>query len=125
MFPAQTVLIELNVCEGRNRCINAAKENVLTPDEQLDRLGAELDRFENEHPNRRGVLRLSNTCLRSCSKWKWEQHGWSVSDGESCGIMNGDDAAQRTALLSILKARMIQKVVFVPGAETLEVVLDG
>jgi hypothetical protein len=39
--------------------------------------------------------------------------------------MNGDDAAQRTALLSILKARMIQKVVFVPGAETLEVVLDG
>jgi hypothetical protein len=39
--------------------------------------------------------------------------------------MNGDDAEQRTALLSILKADMIQKVVFVPGLQTLEVVLDG
>jgi hypothetical protein len=37
--------------------------------------------------------------------------------------MNGDDAAQRTALLAILKASMIQKVVFIPGAATLEVVL--
>jgi hypothetical protein len=38
--------------------------------------------------------------------------------------MNGDDTAQRTALLSVLKPSMIQKVVFVPGAETLDVVLD-
>ena len=38
--------------------------------------------------------------------------------------MNGDDAEQRTALLSILKASKIQKVEFVPGAATLEVVLD-
>ena len=38
--------------------------------------------------------------------------------------MNGDDAEQRTALLSILKASMIQKVVFVPGEATVEVVLD-
>ena len=37
--------------------------------------------------------------------------------------MNGDDAERRTALLSILKASIIQKVVFVPGAVTLEVVL--
>jgi hypothetical protein len=37
--------------------------------------------------------------------------------------MNGDDAEQRTALLSILKSSMIQKVIFVPGAATLEVVL--
>jgi hypothetical protein len=96
----------------------------LTPDEKLDRLRAELDRLKSEHPNRHGVLRLANNCLRSCSKWKWEQHGWSLSDGESCGIMNGDDAEQRTALLSILKASMIQKVEFVPGAATLEVVLD-
>jgi hypothetical protein len=39
--------------------------------------------------------------------------------------MNGDDAEQRTALLSILKANMIRKVEFVPGAATLEVVADG
>jgi hypothetical protein len=97
----------------------------LTPDEKLDRLRAELDRLTSEHPNRHGVLRLANTCLRPCSKWKWEQHGWSVSDGESCGVMNGDDAEQRTALLSILKANMIRDIVFVPGAATLEVVLDA
>jgi hypothetical protein len=96
----------------------------LTPDEKLDRLAAELTRFKGEHPDKRGVLRLASNCLRSCSKWKWEQHGWPLNDGESCGIMNGDDAAQRTALLSVLKASMIQKVVFVPGAETLDIVLD-
>ena len=99
-------------------------ENQLTPDEKLDRLRAELNRLKSEHPNRDGVLRLANDCLRSCSKWKWEQHGWSLSDGESCGIMNGDDAEQRTALLSILKDSMIKKVEFVRDAETLEVALD-
>ena len=97
----------------------------MTPDEKLDRLEAELNRLKSEHPNGHGVLRLANNCLRSCSKWKWEQHGWSLSDGESCGIMNGDDAEQRTALLSILKASMIRKVEFIPGSATLEVALDA
>jgi hypothetical protein len=97
---------------------------IVTPDEQLDRLDAELDRFKSEHPNVPGVLRLANNCLRSCSKWKWQQHGWTPSDGESCGIMNGDDKEQRTALLSILKGHSICKVVFVPVADLLEVVPD-
>ena len=64
--------------------VQCQKGNLLTPDEQLDRLGAELNRLKNEHPNRHGVLRLANNCLRSCSKWKWEQHGWCLSDG---GVM--------------------------------------
>ena len=96
----------------------------MTADEQLDRLDTELERFKNEHPNARGILRLTNHCLRSCSKWKWEQHGWTLSDGESCGIMNGDDKEQRTALLSILKGHMIQEIEFVSGADVLEVVSD-
>ena len=98
---------------------------MLTPDEQLKRLDEELDRLKTEHPNVPGILRLANTCLRSCSKWRWEQHGWTPSDGESCAIMNGDDKEQRTALLSILKGRMIHKVVFVPGVDMLEVIADG
>ncbi len=96
----------------------------MTPDEQLDRLETELARLKSEHPNVPGILRLTNTCLRSCSKWKWGQHGWVVSEGDSCGIMNGDDKQQRTALLSILKGNMIHKVVFVPGVDVLEVVPD-
>ena len=96
----------------------------MTPDEQLERLDVELERLKSEHPNVPGILRLTNTCLRSCSKWKWEQHGWTVSDGEACGIMNGDDKAQRTALLSILKGHMIHKIEFVPEADVLEVVSD-
>ncbi len=97
----------------------------MTPDEQLERLEAEVDRFKREHPNVPGILRLTNSCLRSCSKWKWEQHGWAVSEGEACGIMNGDDKAQRTALLSILKDDLIHKVEFVPGGDVLEVVSDS
>ena len=97
----------------------------MTADERLDRLDAALDRFAAKHPNVPGILRLTNHSLRGCSKWKWEQHGWVVTDGESCGIMNGDDKEQRTALLSILKARMIHKVEFVPGADVLEVVPDS
>jgi hypothetical protein len=97
----------------------------MTPDEQLERLDAELDRLKSEHPNVPGILRLTNNCLRACSKWRWEQHGWTLSDGEACAIMNGDDKQQRTALLSILKGRMIHKVQFVPGVDVLEVVSDS
>jgi hypothetical protein len=96
----------------------------VTPDEQLERLDAELDRLKSEHPNARGILRLTKNCLRPCSKWKWEQHGWVLSDGEACEIMNGDEKGQRTALLSILKGHMIHKIEFVPGADVLEVVPD-
>ena len=81
------------------------ERETVTADEQLERLAAELDRLKCEHPGARGILRLTNTSLRSCSKWKWEKHGWAITDGEACGIMNGDDKAQRTALLSILKLR--------------------
>ena len=96
----------------------------MTPDELLTRLNAELDRLKSEHPGVHGLLRLTNTCLRSCSKWKWEQHGWAPSDGEVCGIMNGNDKAQRTALLSILKDRLIHKIVFVHDPDVLEIVPD-
>ena len=97
----------------------------MTPDEQLDRLDAELERLQSEHPNVPAILRLTNNCLRSCSKWKWEQHGWALSDGEACGIMNGDDNQQRTALLSVLKGHMIHKIEFVPEVNVLEVVSDS
>ena len=96
----------------------------MTPDEQLKRLAAELDRLKSEHPSAQGILRLTNTCLRSCSKWKWEKHGWAITDGEACGIMNGDDKEQRTALLSVLKGHMIHKVEFTAGVNVLEVVPD-
>ena len=96
----------------------------MTPDEQLDRLEEELARLKSEHPNVPGILRLGNNCLRSCPEWKWQQHGWTVSEGDSCGIMNGDDKQQQTALLSILKGNMIHKVVIVPGIDMLEVVPD-
>ncbi len=97
----------------------------MTPDEQLQRLAAELDRLKSEHPGAQGTLRLSNTCLRACSKWRWEKHGWAVTDGEACGIMNGDDKEQRMALLSILKRHGIHKVAFAAGTDVLEVVADA
>ena len=100
-------------------------EETVTPDEQLDRLDAELDRLKTEHPGAQGILRLTSNCLRPCSKWKWEQHGWALSDGEACGMMNGDDKERRTALLSILKQHMIHKVEFVPGLDALEIMADA
>ena len=38
--------------------------------------------------------------------------------------MNGDDKAQRTSLLSVLKGNMIHKVEFTADADVLEVVPD-
>jgi hypothetical protein len=96
----------------------------MTPHEQLERLNAEIDRLQSEHPNMHGILRLPNTYLIGCSKWKWEQHGWTVTDGQICGIMNGNERERRTALLSVLKERMIEKVEFVAGADNLEVLPD-
>ena len=96
----------------------------MTPDEELEQLDAELERLQSEHPNMPGVVRLTDTCLRACTKWKWEQHGWTPSDGEVCGIMNGNDRERGKALLSVLKTRMIHKVEFVPGLDVLKVVPD-
>ena len=93
----------------------------MTPDEELDYLDAELERLQKEHPNTPGVLRLTDQCLRRCSKWKWEQHGWTISDGQTCGIMNGSERERRTALLSVLKGH-IDKIEFVSGLDILEVV---
>jgi hypothetical protein len=98
---------------------------MVTPDEQLDRLESELNRLKSEHPSVPGILRLTNSCLRSCSKWKWEQHGWALSDGQACEIMNGTDREQRTALLALLKKHMIHKVEFVSGADVLEILPDA
>ena len=97
----------------------------MTPDEQLDNLATELDRLKRESPNTPGILRLTNTSLRSCSKWKWEQHGWShISDGDVCGIMNGNEKDRRTALLSILEGDGIHKIEFVSDVDVLKVVPD-
>ncbi len=93
----------------------------MTPHEQLERLNAELDRLHSEHPDMHGILRLPDTWLIGCSKWKWEQHGWTISDPQVCGIMNGNDRERRTALLSVLKGHMIDRIEFVPSAGVLEV----
>jgi hypothetical protein len=96
----------------------------MTPHEQLERLNAELDRLHSEHPNVHGILRLPDTWLIGCSKWKWEQHGWKISDQQVCGIMNGNDRERRTALLSVLKGHMIERIEFVSGVDVLEVLPD-
>ncbi len=94
---------------------------IVTPDQELEHLDAELERLQSEHPNMLGVLRLTDKQLRGCSKWKWEQHGWTVSDGQACGIMNGNERERRTALLAVLKGH-IHKIEFVSGVDMLEVV---
>ena len=93
----------------------------MTPDEELDHLEAELDRLRSERPNMPGVLQLTDQCLRQCSKWKWEQHRWTITDGQACGIRNGNDKERRTALLSVL-TRYIHKIEFIPGLDMLKVV---
>ena len=98
------------------------KGEIVTPNEELEHLDAELERLQNEHSNTAGVLRLTDKCLRRCSRWKWEQHGWTISAGQSCGIMNGDERVRRTALMSVLKGH-IHEVEFVSGLERLEVLL--
>jgi hypothetical protein len=96
----------------------------LTPDQRLEHLQAELDRLRREHPNMPGILRLTNTYLRGCSQWKWENHGWVLSEGEVCAIMNGTDREQAAALLEILRVDRITKVEFVTHPDVLKVVPD-
>ena len=95
----------------------------MTPDEELEHLDAELERLQSEHPNTPGILQLTDQCLRQCSKWKWEQHGWTLSDGQTSGIRNGNDKERRTALLSVLKGH-IHKIEVVSDLEMLKVVPD-
>jgi hypothetical protein len=92
----------------------------MTPDEELDHLDAELERFQHEHGGMLGVLRLTDKCLRGCSKWKWEQHGWTITDQQACGITNGNDRQRRTGLLLVLKG-YVHEVEIVSGLDKLEV----
>lgn len=94
----------------------------MAPNDELKLLVAELERLQDDHSNATRVLRLTDSCLRGCSTWKWQQHGWTISDGQSCGIRNGDERARRTALMSVLKEH-IHEIEFVSGLESLEVVL--
>lgn len=96
----------------------------MKPNEQLERLSSEIRRLHAEHPNTRGILRLTDRCLTECSKWKWEQAGWTVSDQQVCGIMNGNERERRTALLSVLQPQLIEKIEFVPGVDALEIQPD-
>jgi hypothetical protein len=98
------------------------KGEIVTPNDELKQLDAELERLQDDHSNATRVLRLTDKCLRRCSAWKWEQHGWIISDGQSCGVRNGNERARRTALMSVLKEH-IHEIEFVSGLERLEVVL--
>ena len=93
----------------------------MTPEEELDHLEAELERLQGQHPDAPGVLRLTDQCLRGCSQWKWEQRGWTISEGQACGIMNGNERERRLALMSVLKDR-IDEIELVPSLAKLEVV---
>lgn len=103
---------------------NNHKEGPMTPTEELAYLNAELERVGNEHSDTPRVLRLTDNCLRQLSKWKWEQCGWTINDGQACGIRNGNEQSRRTALMSVLKGH-IDEVEFVSGLEMLEVVLGA
>ncbi len=93
----------------------------MAPNDELKHLDAELERLRDDHSHAARVLRLTDKCLRQCSTWKWKQHGWAISDGQACGIRNGDERARRTALMSVLKEH-IHEIEFVSGLERLEVV---
>jgi hypothetical protein len=96
----------------------------MTPHEHLERLNAELKRFHSEYPDMHAILRVSETGLSGCSKWKWEQHGWKVNDSQVCGIMNGNDRERRAALLSVLEPDLIRKVEFVAETDVLDILPD-
>ena len=94
----------------------------MSPNDELKHLKAELERLQDDRSKTPRILRLTDKCLRRCSTWKWQQNGWTISDGQSCGIRNGNERERRTSLMSVLKDH-IHEVEFVSGLERLEVVL--
>ena len=94
----------------------------MSPNAELVHFNAQLKRVGNEHSETPRVLRLAEDGLRRLSKWKWEQNGWAITEGQACGIRNGNEQQRRTALMSVLKGH-IQQIEFVPNLETPEVVL--
>ena len=96
-------------------------EGIMTPHEQLEASMRNSIGCTANTRTCRGFCGLPSTHLIGCSKWKWEQHGWTVTDQQVCGIMNGNERERRTALLSILKERKIESIEFVADADNLEV----
>lgn len=94
----------------------------MTPIEELEYLIAELERVANEQSDELRILRLTDNCLRRLSKWKWEQGGWTITDGQASGIRNGSRESRRTALMSVLEGH-IDEVEFASDLQKFEVVL--
>lgn len=94
----------------------------MSPDEELQRLDAELTRHMDEHPQMWATLRITNTAFRACTKTHWEAHRWTVSDDEVSAILNGNDEARRAAFRSLLRGHYIHDVEIVPGIDVIDVV---
>lgn len=96
----------------------------MKPDEEIDRLDAEIERHMEEHPQKWATLRITNTAFRACTKSRWEANNWSISDDEVGAILNGNDEERKTALRSLLRAHYIHDVEIVPGVNIIDVVAN-
>ena len=97
----------------------------MTPDQEIERLDAELKRLARDHPRKKGILRISRTAFGACTRKKhWEPHRWAITDDIVSKIVHGGDEERREALLSQLSDHNIREVEFVLGTDTIEVVPD-
>jgi hypothetical protein len=94
----------------------------MNPDEELELLDQEIEDFSREHPNKRGLLEITNTAFRAAGRDRWHNHQWGNVSNELAGvIISGSEAARRDVFLRIL-SDTIDDVNFVEGVDIIRIV---
>lgn len=95
----------------------------MNADQEIERLDQLLRQLHENYPNTFATLRINNMTFRACTADRWDSHNWAVRDEEAGAIMNGNEEQRRKALLSLLLPQYINKIEFVPGVDTIEVIV--
>ncbi len=93
----------------------------MDPDDEINRLSEQLRSLAQNHPREAGILRISPTAFRACTKDRWNSHNWELTEEECQDIRSGIPDRMRHGLLSRFGPD-IQDVEFSPGIDTICVV---
>jgi hypothetical protein len=90
--------------------------------EEVPSLSERLQVAAQEYGDAPLRLEINDTTFRSATKQRWAESGWTISSEEANEIMDGNEVVRRAALLKLLQGQGVTEIVFLRGADVINVV---